>query len=69
MEKLITAQRTAEILNTSVQRIYELIRLGLIPPGIAIHIGRQIRIDETRLREWIADGGAALPGGWRREAE
>jgi len=67
MTKLITATHAAEILNVSVQRIYELVRLRLLPPGVAVHVGRQVRVDESRLREWIAAGGSALPGGWRRQ--
>ena len=68
MGKLITASQAAEILNVSVQRVYELIRLGLIPAGTAVHVGRQVRIDEDGLRDWIAAGGRSLPGGWRRGA-
>ncbi len=67
MTKLIKPTRAAEMLDVSVQRIYELVRLRIIPPGIAVHVGRQVRLSEAGLQEWIANGGQALPGGWRRE--
>jgi excisionase family DNA binding protein len=69
MNKLITVQWAAGFLNVSQQRVYEMVRLGIIPAGVAVRLGRQIRISEEGLREWVAAGGQALPGGWRRGAE
>lgn len=57
MTKLITATHAAEILNVSVQRIYELVRLRLLPPGVAVHVGRQVRVDES----WGAKCGSMNP--------
>ena len=67
--KLGTAKDGAQILGIKEGRIYEMIRTGLLPLGVVVHLGRQIRIDEDALRAWIQAGGRALPGGWRREAE
>lgn len=53
--RLLTAKETAEILRVTLPRVYELAREGLIP---SVHMGRQVRFDETKLREWIAQGGA-----------
>ena len=55
--RLLTVGETAKILKVKDHRVYELARLKLLP---AVRLGRQLRIDEQRLREWIADGGSAL---------
>ena len=60
--KLLDAPEVAEILNVSRARVYELVRQGVIP---VVRLGRQVRVDPDRLRAWIAEGGQALPGGWR----
>ena len=63
--RLLTAEETAEILKVKKHRVYELARLKMLP---AVHLGRQLRIDEQRLREWIAKGGSSLVGGWKKSA-
>jgi len=65
--KLTTVKNAAQDLDVSEARVYELIRTGLLPPGVVVHLGRQVRIDEEALREWVKGGGQSLPGGWRRE--
>ena len=62
MRELLTAAQVAKMLNVSVPRVYELARLGILYP---VRLGRQVRFSEERLRAWIADGGQALPGGWK----
>jgi putative molybdopterin biosynthesis protein len=52
---LLTAKETAEVLKVSLPRVYELARTGLIP---CVRMGRQIRFDEEKLREWAAQGGS-----------
>lgn len=47
---LLTVKETADLLKTSRQQIRKMIRSGLIP---AIRIGREWRIDETYLREFL----------------
>jgi predicted DNA-binding transcriptional regulator AlpA len=61
---LISAAKAAQVLGKSPARIYELARLGILP---SVHIGRSISFDEDTLRQWIASGGKALRGGWKRE--
>lgn len=63
---LLTVPEVSEHLKISEARVRELGRLGLLP---IVRLGRQVRIDPERLDAWIAEGGQALPGGWRREAE
>ena len=67
--QLIEATQAAKMLGVSTGRLYELARIGILPVGVIIHIGRQIRVDQDALREWVRAGGQSLPGGWRREPE
>lgn len=62
-EKLMTPERTFEIIGVSKQQGYSLIRQGILP---AVKLGRQYRIDPETLREWIRSGGQAYSGGWRK---
>ncbi len=64
--KLTRVKKGAQVLAVSEGRLYEMIRPGLLPPGVVVHLGRQIRIDEDALAAWIKGGGQALPGGWKR---
>ncbi len=64
--RLLTAQETAEILRVPLARVYELVRRRFLP---ACHLGRQIRVEEESLRQFIQNGGKAWPGGWKREIE
>ena len=65
MRRLLTAAEVAEILAVTPARVYELVRRGMLPH---VRVGRQVRIDPAALDAWIAAGGQALPGGWRRGA-
>ena len=50
--RLLTASEVANILRVSRARVYELARTKGIP---SITLGqRQVRFDETTLREWIS---------------
>jgi excisionase family DNA binding protein len=61
-ESLLTAQQVAAVLQVPKARVYELAREGLIP---VVRLGRQVRVSASALNDWIADGGRALPDGWR----
>ena len=53
--RLLTAKQVAPILGVKPARVYELARARAIP---AVRVGeRQVRFDETALREWVARGG------------
>jgi excisionase family DNA binding protein len=62
-ESLLTAPQVAVLLQVPKARVYQLAREGLLP---SVRIGRQIRVSAGALEKWIADGGRALPGGWRQ---
>ena len=39
------------------------------PGGVVVRLGRRVFINLQRLEEFVANGGSALPGGWKRDAE
>jgi excisionase family DNA binding protein len=65
LKKLLNLQQLAEILGVTYARACELAREGVLP---VVRLGRQVRVDPDALASFIADGGKALPGGWRRTA-
>jgi excisionase family DNA binding protein len=67
--RLLRVAEVGELLGVDPQRVYEMIRSKLLPPGVAVRLGRQVRINQAALDEWIRTGGQALPGGWRRESD
>lgn len=62
--QLFTVKELARIFKVRDQRAYELIRADVIP---AVRIGRQVRVSEEAIRQFVESGGQPLPGGWRRE--
>jgi excisionase family DNA binding protein len=60
--KLQRIPKLAEILDVTLPRAYELVRTGYFPPGVVVRIGRQVRFDESALREWLASGGSLQAG-------
>ena len=56
--RLLTAKEASAVLRVSPARFYDLCRLQLVP---CVRLGRQVRIEEGALREWIAQGGQAFP--------
>ena len=63
--RFFTVPEIADLLQMKRERVYEAVRLGLVP---AVHIGRQIRIEERAFVEWVRDGGQTYAGGWRNQA-
>ncbi len=61
---LLIVNEVAEVLQVAPARVYDLIRTEVQP---AVRLGRQVRVSEEALAQWIEDGGKALPGGWRRD--
>ena len=53
-------------LGISIQRAYEMGRLGLLP---VVRLGRQLRVEEGRLASWVENGVRGLPGGWKRNSD
>ncbi len=64
---LLTVHEVAELLRVTPARAYAMAREGIFPLGVVVRLGRQVRFNEAALREWVAAGGQALPGGWRRD--
>ncbi len=50
----LTVNQIAEQIQLSPTRVYEAIRLGLLP---AVRIGRQVRVEEQAFRDWVTSGG------------
>ncbi len=57
-KRLAKAEEVALILNVTKTRVYALAKGNILPPGVVIRIGRQLRFDLEALREWIAQGGS-----------
>lgn len=53
--RFLTAKEVSVAIKIPLARVYELARLNLIP---SVRMGRQIRFDESALREWAARGGS-----------
>lgn len=64
--KLLRVPHVARVLDVSEARVYDLIRLGLLP---AVRLGRQVRVSEEALDKFIAQGGQPLPGGSHRDPD
>ncbi len=62
-------EAVAEYGFESDRELYRLIREGVIPSGPVVHLGRKVRIHREQLERWLAAGGSALPGGWRRDPD
>ncbi|MBM3763703.1 MAG: helix-turn-helix domain-containing protein [Acidobacteria bacterium] len=52
----------------SEQSLYRAVRENILPPGVAVRIGRRMLINTDKLQQWLDNGGQALPGGWKRES-
>lgn len=66
-QRLVKAPEIRKLLDLdSAARVYDLARQGILP-GV-VRLGRQIRFDLDKVLEFVATGGQALSGGWRRAA-
>lgn len=63
------AYATARLGLRSDHQTYTIIREGILPRGVFVRLGRRVAINPAALEAWIAAGGQALPGGWRRDAD
>lgn len=57
--RLAKADEVALILKVTKARVYELARERVLPPGVVVRIGRQLRFDLNALAVWIAQGGSS----------
>ncbi len=63
-ERLRDADFPAERFGISKALVWRLCRQGVLPH---VRLGRKVMFSPSMLEDWIAAGGQALPGGWRRE--
>jgi excisionase family DNA binding protein len=56
-KRFLTAKETADELGFKVARVYDLVEQGILP---AVHFGHHIRIERSKLEEFIAQGGKRL---------
>ena len=66
LEKLIGVEAVAEAFGMRKQHVYALAAEGLLP---CVRIGRLLKFNPVALRAFVAGGGVALEGGWRRKAQ
>ena len=64
---LLKLAEVAQILDVPLSTAYEHARTGLFD-AFVIRVGRQVRAHPGRFRTWLESGGAALAGGWRKDA-
>lgn len=53
--KLLTAKQVAAFLQVSLQQGYALI--AKLPPGVAVRLGRSVRVNEAAFTDWLRAGG------------
>ena len=64
--KLLRIDDVADLLDVSRARAYELVREGLLP---VVRLGRQIRVDPSKLEAWLDAGGVGLEDPSQRNAQ
>jgi excisionase family DNA binding protein len=57
MMEIVKVGKVAELLKIKEWTVYQLVRRGIIPPGVVIHLGRQVQFDSDALMEWLRRGG------------
>ncbi len=65
LEKLVTAEEIADSIGIRAAHLLTLAREGIVP---CVRFGRRVRFSPSAIEKFVADGGEALAGGWRREA-
>jgi excisionase family DNA binding protein len=55
--QLVTVRQTAQELDMPEDRVYDLVRAGVLP---SVRFGRQVRIELNMLKAWIAAGGKGI---------
>ena len=63
---LYNIREISEILKISEDRAYSLAREKILP---SVRLGRTLRFSSKAIADFIENGGQALPGVYKREAE
>jgi hypothetical protein len=66
MQKLEPLTYLLQIFPISRWQAEDLARRDFFPEGVIVRLGRRVLVNPEKLSEFIAGGGKALPGGWRR---
>lgn len=66
--KLLTTAQAEDLTGGAItaRDLQRRARLGDLPPGIVVRLGRRVFIAEARYLEFLEAGGQPLAGGWRR---
>jgi hypothetical protein len=67
MNRLESLEYLRHIFPISRWQAEQLARKNFFPDGVIVRLGRRVLVNPEKLAEFIAAGGKALPGGWRRE--
>jgi len=60
-------EETANEHGIQTQHLRRMIHNGVLPAGTWTRLGRRFFIHRIRFDEFLEQGGASLPGGWRQE--
>lgn len=61
--RLVTAEEVAIRLGVTRQRVYDMVRQGLVP---SVRLGRSLRFSTSAIGDWIDRGGQGWAEGWRK---
>lgn len=64
-KQLLKVKDVAEMFVVSKDCVYTLACEQIIP---SVRLGRSLRFSRESMERFIAEGGRALPGGWKHEA-
>jgi hypothetical protein len=56
LPNLIKVNDFGELFGLTRSQSYDALRQ--LPPGVKVTLGRRVRVDLDRLREWLAQGGS-----------
>jgi hypothetical protein len=65
--KLESIEQSCEHRGIPSRHLRNMIRDGVVPPGVFVRLGRRVFVNPDRLDAWLDAGGGAFPGGWRRK--
>jgi excisionase family DNA binding protein len=65
--RLMRVPDVAKTLGVTAWRVYDLARQGVLPPGVVVRLGREVRVDAEALEAWVRAGGAGLEAVRRAE--
>jgi len=61
--RFVDAREVAKLLGISRTRVWELVRHGILPPGVVVHVGRRVLFSVPGLNRWAEAGGTRGAGG------